>query len=257
MGAPSFLRAARAEASRQLSAQFPGTLKSHNADCLDLTSQEGPCPMSTLKVQIGPADHGRAMTLEDFREADEEPGYFYELARGMLEVGEVPGDQHGQIVDNLHEAFSHFRARHPGLVRRIAHGSDLRVLIPQLESDRHPDLALVFFEAPLDQRGRQIPALLCEVVSPGTRARRRDYDEKSDEYLAVGIQEYWIIDPEHERVTIRTFLQGAAGTPTPSERIFTGDQTIASELLPGFQCRVSQLWIDPETGGEKATGNGS
>jgi Uma2 family endonuclease len=213
--------------------------------------------MSTLKVRIGPADHGRAMTLEDFREAEEEPGYFYELARGVLEVGEVPGDQHGQILDNLHEAFSRFRASHPGLVRRIAHGSDLRVLIPLLESDRHPDLALVFFGAPLNQRGRQIPALVCEIVSPGTRARRREYDEKSDEYLAVGIQEYWIIDPEHERVTIRTFLRGAAGTPTWSERIFTGDQTIASELLPGFQCRVPQLWVDPETGGEKATGNGS
>ena len=30
--------------------------------------------MSTTRIQIGPADHGRAMTLEEFLEAEEEPG---------------------------------------------------------------------------------------------------------------------------------------------------------------------------------------
>ena len=38
--------------------------------------------MSTTRIQIGPADHGRRMTLDEFREADEEPGYRYELAGG-------------------------------------------------------------------------------------------------------------------------------------------------------------------------------
>jgi hypothetical protein len=56
--------------------------------------------MSTVKLHIGPAHHGRAITLEEFREAEEEPGYRYELARGVLTVGEVPGDEHGQIIDN-------------------------------------------------------------------------------------------------------------------------------------------------------------
>ena len=62
--------------------------------------------MATTRIQIGPADHGRRMTLDEFREAEEEPGYRYELARGVLEVTEVPNDPHGQIVDNLHEAVS-------------------------------------------------------------------------------------------------------------------------------------------------------
>jgi hypothetical protein len=57
--------------------------------------------MSTVKPRIGPADHGRPMTLDEFREAEEVPGYLYELARGVLEVGEVPRDEHRQIIDNL------------------------------------------------------------------------------------------------------------------------------------------------------------
>ena len=47
--------------------------------------------MATTRLQIGPADHGRTMTLDEFREADEVPGYRYELPRGVLEVTESPG----------------------------------------------------------------------------------------------------------------------------------------------------------------------
>ena len=39
-------------------------------------------------LRIGLADHGNNMTLEEFREAEEEDGYRYELARGVLEVSE-------------------------------------------------------------------------------------------------------------------------------------------------------------------------
>ena len=95
--------------------------------------------MATVNLRIGPADNGRRITLEEFREAEEQPGCLYELARGVLEVTEVPGDDHGQIVDNLREAFTKYRSEHPGLIRRIGHGSDIRLIIPELESDRHLD----------------------------------------------------------------------------------------------------------------------
>ena len=39
----------------------------------------------TTPLRIGPADHGRAMTLEEFLDADVEEGYRYELAQGVLE----------------------------------------------------------------------------------------------------------------------------------------------------------------------------
>ena len=55
----------------------------------------------TSTMRIGPADHGRLMTLEEFQEAEEEEGYRYELARGVLEVTEVPNDPHGVVVWNL------------------------------------------------------------------------------------------------------------------------------------------------------------
>jgi Uma2 family endonuclease len=209
--------------------------------------------MSTVKLRIGPADHGRAMTLEDFREAEEQPGYLYELARGVLEVSEVPSDAHGQILDNFHLALDAYRLQHPGRIRRIAHGSDLRLIIPELESDRHPDLAIVFWGARLTERGRQRPGLVTEIVSPGKRARHRDYEEKSEEYLALGIDEYWIIDPHDRQVFVRTRQEGPEG-PFWSERVFQRDDVIVSGLLPGFQITVAQLWIHVEP--EQDNGHG-
>jgi len=158
--------------------------------------------MATVNLRIGPADNGRRMTLEEFREAEEQPGYLYELARGVLEVTEVPGDDHGKIVDNLHEAFSKYRSVHPGLIHRIGHGSDIRLIIPELESDRHPDLAVVFRNFTRMYRDRQRPDLVVEIVSHGRRAKQRDYEEKREEYLELGIREYWIVDPEERHVVV-------------------------------------------------------
>ncbi len=48
--------------------------------------------MATItRRRIGPADHGRRMTLDEFLEADFEEGWLYELARGAVVVTEVPG----------------------------------------------------------------------------------------------------------------------------------------------------------------------
>ncbi len=206
--------------------------------------------MPATKIQIGPADIGRTMTLDEFREAEEAPGYLYELARGVLDVVEIPGDSHGQIVDNLHEAIAEYRRLHPGLILRIGHGSDIRLIIPVLDSDRHPDLGIVFQDDARDARGRRRPSLVVEVVSPGRKARKRDYEEKLEEYLAFGVREYWIVDPEHEQVTVYV-RQTTVEAPSWAANAYQGDKLIVSPLLPHFEGTVDRLWenVGPEGDG--------
>ena len=158
--------------------------------------------MANINLRTGPAETGWRMTVEEFREAEEQSGYLYAPARGMLEVTDVPGDDHGQIVHNLHEAFSKYRSAHPGLIRRIGHGSDIRLIIPELESDRYPDLAVVLRNFTRMYRDRQRPDLVVEIVSHGRRAKQRDYEEKREEYLELGIQEYWTVDPAERHVVV-------------------------------------------------------
>ncbi|NJL21981.1 MAG: Uma2 family endonuclease [Leptolyngbyaceae cyanobacterium SM1_3_5] len=70
---------------------------------------------------------------------------------------------------------------------------------------RYPDL-LVFNASSLDGAEVDIidfaPEIAIEIVSTGSKNRKRDYEEKRYEYRARGIREYWIIDPAHQKVTV-------------------------------------------------------
>jgi len=204
--------------------------------------------MASTTTRIGPSDRGRKMTLEEFREAEEEPGYDYELARGVLEVTEVPNDRHWQVVDNLHEMVSTHRRQHPGVILRIGRGSDCRVWVAEMTSGRNPDLAVVLPGTPPDTRGRRPPSLLAEVVSEG--GEDRDYRAKREDYLAFGVREYWIVDRFLRHVTVLE-RRDEHGTPTWAERTFEGEDAIESLVLPGFTGTPSQLGVGVEAGGDE------
>jgi len=199
--------------------------------------------MATVGIRIGPADQGRKMSLEDFMEADADEGYRYELARGVLEVTLVPNDPHWQVVSNLARAIHRYWDAHSRLILRMGGGGECRVWIPELESGRHPDYAIVFAGTPKDARGRRPPSWVAEVVSRG--GEDRDYLEKREEYLQAGILEYWIVDPALGQVLVLS-REEADGVAAWSERTFTGEEAIESRLLPDFQGTAAELWANPE-----------
>ncbi len=190
----------------------------------------------TTPLRIGPADHGRAMTLEEFLDADVVEGYRYELARGVLEVNQVPNDPHFQVVANLYKAVGRYWLEHPDIIRRFGGGNELQLVLPRLISGRNPDLGVVLRGAPRDWRGRRLPALVAEVVSRGSITR--NYVTKREEYLVFGLDEYWIVDPLERKVTVLT-RRG----DTWSEAVFRGDQVIVNLVLPGFATTVAELWV--------------
>jgi Uma2 family endonuclease len=201
-------------------------------------------------LRIGPADHGRTMTLEEFREADEEEGYRYELARGVVEVTEVPNDPHGVVVSNLYDAISAYRRNHPGVILRYGGGNEFRFWLPHMISGRNPDLGVVLRGAPKDWRGRRLPALAAEVVSHGSV--KRDYEIKREEYVAYGLLEYWIVDPLKRIVTVLT-RRGDAW----NEAVYSEQQVIISLVLPGLKATVAELWVDLEDEIDDCGANGS
>jgi Uma2 family endonuclease len=143
-----------------------------------------------------------------------------------------------------------YRDQHPGLIRRVGGAGEFQLWVQEMDSGRNPDLAITFEGTPKDERGRRPPSCVAEVVSK--RGEDRDYVEKRAEYLAFGIREYWIIDPQLRKVTV-LLRRDDPGGPGWSERAFTGDEVIASALLPGFQGTVSELWINAELDEEDAT----
>lgn len=191
--------------------------------------------MSTVQLHIGPADHGRRMSLEEFREAEEEEGYRYELAGGVLEVTEIPGPAHRRVVGNLYRAIARYDQDHPGFIETYGGGSEFRLWIPARSSGRNPDLGVVLEGTLPDARGRTQPALVGEVASKSSRVR--DYETKRREYLLFGIDEYWIVDPLRRQVTVLT-----RADEDWTEQVVRDDETIPSRLLPGLASRVADLW---------------
>ena len=106
--------------------------------------------MSTLKTRIGPLDNGRSMSLDEFRDAEGIPGYRYELAKGVVEVVQVPNDPHRQIVWNLDKLFFRYDLTHPGVILCGGGGGEFQLIVEPMASERHPDAGVVLRGTPPD-----------------------------------------------------------------------------------------------------------
>src|SRR5579884_4293523 len=146
--------------------------------------------------KIGPRDHGRLMSLAEFEHAQVQEGYLYELGRGVIIVSDVPNRKHMETVIATRRQLMSYELAHPGALYAVLAGSECKILVANLETERHPDLALYRSAPPPgdDYWSTWIPVVVIEVVSRGSR--RRDYKEKREEYLAFGVLEYWIIDTQ-------------------------------------------------------------
>jgi Uma2 family endonuclease len=181
---------------------------------------------------IGPKDHGRRMSLEEYEPIQVQEGYLYELGRGVIVVSDVPGFKHLRQVTAVRNPLVIYQAHHPGEIFEILAGSDCKVLIAEWESERHPDLA-IFKKPPTSREGKRfwwkwIADIAIEVVSRSSR--KRDYVEKRQEYLDRGIKEYWIVDADKETITILRRVRGKW-----DERVLRAGDFYETDLLPGFR----------------------
>jgi Uma2 family endonuclease len=184
------------------------------------------------------------MTLEEFQEAEEEQGYRYELARGVLEVTQVPNDPHGVVVWNLLSSVQDYSRAHARVIYRAGGAGEFRLWLPAMVSGRNPDVAVALRETPRDWRGRRPPSLAFEVVSEGGEAHERDYVTKRAEYLAYGLREYWIVDLQTKMVTV-LIRDGDIWV----EQVYRDEQQAVSLVLPGLAVRLPDLW--PEIEGDQ------
>ncbi len=122
-----------------------------------------------------------------------------------------------------------------------AAAAEYRFRLPAMKSGRHPDVAVTLRNTPRDWRGYRTASMAFGVVSEGNEAHERDYVTKRAEYLAYGLREYWIVDPQKKGVTVLV-RDGDAWR----EQVYRDDQEAPSLVLPGFAIRVSGLWSEVE-----------
>jgi Uma2 family endonuclease len=187
-------------------------------------------------LKIGPADHGRRLTLDEFIEADFVEGWLYELARGVVEVTEIPGPWHGRIVLRIAAMFIHYSERHPGVIKYQGGTGEFRMRLPGMVSDRHPDQAIYLDPEPPGSKvwTRWVPHITVEVLSPG--GEERDLIDKVEEYLRVGVREYWVLDAVRRQLHV--FVREG---DTWDLTILPETAVYRTSLLPGLEVHPNLL----------------
>ena len=77
--------------------------------------------------------------------------------------------------------------------------------------------------------------MIVEVVSPDSI--KRDYRYKRSEYAALGINEYWIVDPASKKITVLLLDEGLYEEP-----VFTDDQELVSSTFTEIKLTPKQVF---------------
>lgn len=80
------------------------------------------------------------------------------------------------------------------------------------------------------------PDLVIEILSPSTRPR--DERLKRDLYERVGVDEYWLVDPEHDVVDV--YRREAGGFQSPVR--CNNRDTLTTPLLPGLELPLDRVF---------------
>ena len=162
--------------------------------------------------------------------------YRYELVKGELLTMSPAGSEHGAITQRLATLLDQYvTAKSLGLV----FGAETGFLIAiDPDTVRGPDIAFIHagrisVGGPPEGYWPGAPDLAVEVVSPGDTAK--EVDDKVGEWLGAGCQVVWIVRPRQKTVVVHR-AGGQAHTVSVDEVLDGGS------LLPGFQCRVAEIF---------------
>ncbi|MGL5939428.1 MAG: Uma2 family endonuclease [Waterburya sp.] len=174
-------------------------------------------------------------SFKEYLQHKNDPDNRYELIDGKLELMNPPTFRHILICDFIRDALKAEinRLKLPWLA--IREGG----IRTGWRKSRLADVYVVTREqvmSSLDESGvlETSPLLVIEVVSPDSI--KRDYRFKRSEYAALGISEYWIIDPLEQQVTILLLDEGLY-----EETVFISEQELVSPTFTEIKITPKQI----------------
>jgi Uma2 family endonuclease len=164
-------------------------------------------------------------------------GFRYELVKGELRRMPPAGGEHGAVAINSAVMIAQFvKARGLGVVFAADTGFKIA---SEPDTVRVPDLAFVRRERIADggiprEFWPGAPDLAVEVISPGDTYT--EVEEKVHDWLNAGALMVLVLNQRTHTVTIYT-------SHTDVVRLTTADTLDGGEVLPGFTCRVAELFV--------------
>jgi len=177
-------------------------------------------------------------SFEEYLAYDDGTDNKYELVNGELKLLPIASGFHALILvliyDILQTEIDRIQQQWkvmPGTVgvrtaKKKSRIPDL-VILSESQCQELRKMSAAVLEAP--------PVLAVEIVSPGNSDD--DYRYKRSEYAVREIPEYWIIDPQTEKISILLLVSGFYEVTE-----FTGEQEIKSLLFPELKLISKQFF---------------
>jgi len=182
----------------------------------------------------------RHYTLEEFWALPEPKDRArYELIEGTLFMTPPPDPPHGDIASRLNDLLVTFLASH-GRTGNVYHPREpIYINGTYLE----PDMMYVSHELRARMGTRRTSAdIVFEYLSKSTAAY--DRTTKADTYLALGVRELWLVDPDTVSIEVRHALAASGSNQFPrwESHIYTAGQWAESRVLTGWRVAVDEVF---------------
>ncbi len=179
---------------------------------------------------------GGICTVEDLWELSRSATKRWEVVGGRFRQLAPASFKHGVVAGRLFAVLYRFvESQKSGYVLMAETGF---ILSENPLTLRAPDVAFVRCEKISDgklpeQFARFAPDLVAEVLSPSDTYSA--LAEKVSDWLQAGVQAVWVVDPADRTISIHR-----ANQPV---RVLGEEDTLSGEdILPGFECKVSEVF---------------
>ena len=165
-----------------------------------------------------------------------------ELIKGKIfTMSPAPNTNHLQISRSLNRILDHFF--HNNKCQLFYAPFD--VVLSKTKDDKkiktviQPDLGVICDLSKLDEtKCNGAPDLVIEILSPGNS--KKEMKIKYELYEENGVKEYWVIDPEHESVSV-FILNKSKFVP---QKPLTTEDTLKSAVFLSLEFSVDEIFKD-------------
>jgi Uma2 family endonuclease len=181
-------------------------------------------------------------TYADYKAWELKEGERYEIIYGEAFAMSTPNDRHQGILMELSSQFHQYLKGKPCKVLPAPY--DVRLFYQGGENDEdsesddtvvQPDITVVCDEAKRGKEGcRGAPDLVIEILSPSNTAI--EMQRKFALYMEAGVREYWVVDPENERLNVYCFENGL------SFAAYKKSDNVRAAIFPDFTVALSEVF---------------